>query len=122
MKYAEPRYTKDLDLWVRNSSPNAERLYHALAGFGAPLKQDGITPQKFTQDGVVYQIGVAPVRIDVLTQITGVEFANACCNRVESTILNVPVYFISLADLIANKQGTGRAEDLERLRRIRPKT
>jgi hypothetical protein len=65
MKYTEPRFTKDLDVWVRNSPPNAARVYRALAEFGAPLQHDGLTPQTFTRDSVVYQIGVAPVRIDI---------------------------------------------------------
>jgi len=84
MKYTEPRYTKDLDLWVRNSPENAERLYRALAGFGAPLGQDGITSETFIKDSVVYQIGVAPVRIDISTHIDGVAFDAAWRNRVES--------------------------------------
>ena len=53
MKYTEPRYTKDLDVWVHNSSPNAEKVFHALVKFGAPLKHDGITPKTFSQDNIV---------------------------------------------------------------------
>lgn len=64
MKYTEPRFTKDLDVWVSNSPDNSKRLFHALARFGAPLKNDGVTPDTFTSDSIVYQIGVAPVRID----------------------------------------------------------
>jgi len=109
MKYTEPRYTKDLDVWVHNSPPNAERLFQALAKFGAPLQNDGVTPATFLQEGVVYQIGVAPVRIDILTQITGVQFAGAWRGRIPSTIFGVPVNLISLEDLIAMPTNTRRA-------------
>src|SRR5258708_2251566 len=84
MKYTEPRYTKDLDVWVNNSAQNSARVFDALVKFGAPLKHDGITPETFTQNSVVYQIGVAPVRIDFLTHITGVEFADAWRGRAGS--------------------------------------
>jgi hypothetical protein len=118
MKYTEPRYTKDLDVWVRNSLENSARLYRALAGFGAPLGQDGVTPETFTRAHVVYQIGVAPVRIDISTRVDGVDFDLAWRNRVESTFFGVPVHVISLADLIANKQAAGRDTDLVDLKRI----
>jgi len=118
MKYTEPRYTKDLDVWVRNSPENAARLYRALAGFGAPLGQDGITSETFIKDSVVYQIGVAPVRVDISTHIDGVRFDAAWRNRVESTFFGVTVHIISLGDLIANKKATGRDTDLVDLERI----
>ena len=117
MKYGEPRYTKDLDLWVRNSAPNSRRLVEALKKFGAPLEHDGITPATFTEKQIVYQIGIAPVRIDILTEITGVEFAHAWKNRVPSSFFSVPVHFISQADLETNKRALGRASDLQDLTR-----
>ena len=122
MKYTEPRYTKDLDVWVHNTTQNAARLFNALAKFGAPLQDDGVTPETFNQDGMVYQIGVAPVRIDILTQISGVQFAGAWQSRIASAIFGVPVHFISLEDLIANKQAAGRNRDLEDLKAILERT
>ncbi len=116
MKYGEPRYTKDLDVWVHNSSQNSVRLVGALRKFGAPLDHDGITPATFREKQVVYQIGVAPVRIDILTEITGVEFSNAWRKRVASTFFGVPVHFISLDDLVTNKQALGRTSDLKDLK------
>jgi predicted nucleotidyltransferase len=116
MKYGEPRYTKDLDVWVSNSAQNSFRLVGALKKFGAPLEQDGITPETFTEKQVVYQIGIAPVRIDILTAITGVEFPDAWRKRVASTFFGVPVHFISLGDLVANKQALGRSSDLKDLK------
>jgi hypothetical protein len=117
MKYGEPRYTKDLDLWIHNSAANSLRLVEALKRFGAPLEHDGITPATFTEKQIVYQIGIAPVRIDILTQITGVEFVAAWKNRVRSTFFGVPVHFISQGDLEVNKRALGRARDLEDLKR-----
>jgi hypothetical protein len=121
MKYGEPRYTKDLDVWVHNSAQNSSRVVEALKKFGAPLEHDRITPDTFAEKQVVYQIGVAPVRIDILTEITGVEFADAWKKRVESTFFGVPVHFISLDDLRTNKRALGRDSDLKDLKQS-PKT
>lgn len=60
MKYTEPRFTKDLDLWIRNSQENAAKVYEALAEFGAPLRKDGLVPEDFASEDMTYQIGVAP--------------------------------------------------------------
>jgi hypothetical protein len=124
MKYGEPRYTKDLDVWAHNSAENSLRLVAALKKFGAPLEHDGITEETFTEKQLVYQIGVAPVRIDILTEITGVQFPNAWRKRVASTFFGVPVHFISLDDLVANKEALGRSidvKDLSRPRNTNPK-
>ena len=117
MKYGEPRYTKDLDVWVHNSAPNSLRLVEALKKFGVPLEHDGIAAETFTEKQIVYQIGIAPVRIDILTEITGIEFSDAWRNRVPSTFFGVPVHFISQCDLEANKRALSRASDLEDLKR-----
>jgi hypothetical protein len=73
MKYGEPRYTKDV--WVHNSAQNSLRVIRALKKFGVPLDHDGITSETFSEKQVVYQIGIAPVRVYILTEITGVEFS-----------------------------------------------
>jgi predicted nucleotidyltransferase len=122
MKYGEPRYTKDLDVWVHNSPQNSLRMLGALKKFGAPLEHDGITAETFTDKQVVYQIGIAPVRIDILTQITGVEFTAAWRQRVKSAFFGVPVHVISLDDLTANKRALGRTSDLKQLKQIRKST
>lgn len=121
MKYTEPRFTKDLDVWVRNSPRNARRLFEALARFGAPVHRDGVTPETFRRDKIVYQIGVAPLRIDISTHIDGVHFATAWRNRVRSRIFDARVNFISLRDLIRNKRATGRTADVEDLERLAQK-
>ena len=117
MKYSEPRYTKDLDVWINSSSKNAARVIAALTKFGTPLENDGVTVETFTNQQVVYQIGVAPVRIDILTEITGVNFAEAWEKKVVSTLFGVPTNFISFDDLVTNKQALGRIGDLKDLRR-----
>jgi Nucleotidyl transferase of unknown function (DUF2204) len=116
MKYGEPRYTKDLDVWVHNSLQNSIRVVEALKKFGAPIDHDRITAQTFAGKQVVYQIGVAPVRIDILTEITGVEFSNAWKKRVPSSFFSVPVHFISQDDLVTNKAALGRDSDLKDLK------
>ena len=80
-------------------------------------QDDGITAETFTDKDIVYQIGIAPVRVDVLTQITGVDFADAWGKRVPGTFFGVPVHFISRDDLETNKRALGRASDLEDLKR-----
>jgi predicted nucleotidyltransferase len=118
MKYTEPRYTKDLDVWIENSAENSSRIFGVLKKFGAPLESDGITQATFTRGDLTYQIGVAPVRIDILTHITGVEFSSAWNTRVRATLFGLPVHFISLDHLIANKKATGRSSDLDQLEHI----
>jgi predicted nucleotidyltransferase len=121
MKYTEPRFTKDLDVWVESSAENSARVFEALKKFGAPLDSDKITPATFIRQDLTYQIGIAPVRIDILTGITGVEFSTAWADRGPGSIFGVPVHFIPLRELIANKQATGRSSDLEQLEHIRRK-
>jgi tRNA nucleotidyltransferase/poly(A) polymerase len=94
MKYGEPRYTKDLDVWVNNSPENSARVVAVLRQFGAPVEHDQITADTFTNKQVVYQIGVAPIRIDILTELTGVAFRQAWESKVSSTFFGVPVNFI----------------------------
>ena len=108
--YAEPRYTKDLDILVRPTPNNASRVWKALADFGAPLLD--ITPEQFTDPEMVYQIGVAPNRIDVMMSIAGVDFDEAWANRAESTYDGVPIHVIGKADLIRSKQAAARPQDL----------
>ena len=117
MKYSEPRYTNDLDVWVHNSRQNTLRVVEALKKFGAPIDRDKLSAETFTDKQVVYQIGIAPVRIGILTDVTGVKFPDAWRKRVASTFFGIPVHFISLDDLVANKQALGRSSDLKDLNR-----
>jgi predicted nucleotidyltransferase len=110
MKYGEPRYSKDLDVWVDNSPENSARVV------AAPIEHDHITAETFTNKRIVYQIGVPPIRIDILTELSGVAFRQAWKSEVSSTFFAVPVNFISLDDLIANKQALGRTSDANDLK------
>ncbi len=108
--HGHPRATGDIDIWVCPSPENAHRVYTVLAAFGAPLQ--AVTPQDFSHPDVVFQIGVAPRRIDIMTGISGLEFAEAARNaaQVEIEALAIPV--LSRTDLITNKEASGRERDL----------
>jgi predicted nucleotidyltransferase len=108
--YARPRATGDLDIWVRPTPSNAARVWRALVEFGAPL--DALTRQDLTSDDVVFQIGVAPSRIDLLTTIGGVEFADAWARRTQVELWGLDVPVIGRDDLIRNKRAAGRERDL----------
>lgn len=118
MKYTEPQFTKDLDVWVGNSRENAAKVYRALARFGAPLQKDGLTARDFESEDLTYQIGVEPIRIDILTRVSGIQFSEAWKNRVATTFFGLCVYFISLSDLIVNKRAAGRSSDTEQLEHL----
>ena len=120
MKYTEPRYTKDLDVWVENTADNASRVFGALQQFGVPLESDAITPETSLVMKITYQIGVAPLRIDILTHYR-CRFLRAWKGRVTGTVFGIPVPFISRDDLIANKRVTGRSSDLDPLQHISKK-
>ena len=110
IQYAQPRFTADLDLWVGTEPRNAGAVYEALREFGAPLS--GLTPHDFTEEGYFYQMGVPPIRVDVLMGIPGVEFDTAWRRRVEIDFDDLPVAFISREDLIAAKRASGRPHDM----------
>lgn len=110
--YGVPRLTKDLDVFLRSNRSNSERVFRALASFGAPL--EGISPADFcgNQDEI-FQIGVEPNRVDLLQVISGVDFESAWERRVLLEVeegLHAP--FLSLEDLLANKRTTARLQDL----------
>ena len=104
-----PRATGDIDLWVRRSPENAERIITALAAFGAPLS--GIDPQDFTMPELVFQIGVAPRRIDILTSVSGLSFEEAWPDREAVAVDGIRIPVMSRRHLIVNKRSTGRAKD-----------
>ena len=104
------RATGDLDVWIRPEQGNARRVLAALAEFGAPVH--GLTESDLASADLVFQIGVAPLRIDVLTAIDAVAFEDAWRNRIESRFADQPVPVLSRDDLIRNKRAAGRAQDL----------
>jgi hypothetical protein len=104
------RATKDLDVWVKPDSQNALRLIRALRAFGAPTQE--VTADDFAVPGITFQIGVEPVRIDIITAVDGLTFEPAWLNRVTSEYGGEPVSVISRGDLIRNKRASGRPQDL----------
>ena len=104
------RATKDLDVWVRPDPANAHRLMLALHAFGAPTQ--AINESEFTEPGITFQIGVEPVRIDILTDIDGVSFEAAWRNRVSAEYGDTRVFVLSREDFIANKRASARPQDL----------
>ena len=110
MRYTEPRFTKDLDLWVSTDRENAEKVYAALKAFGAPLKD--LSPDDFCEEGYFYQMGKPPFRLDIMMSITGVSFESAWEAREEVRFQELTVPFISRLDLIRAKKASGRPQDL----------
>ena len=104
------RATKDLDVWIRPELSNAARTHAALEAFGAPLAE--LTVEDLATPGVMFQIGVEPIRIDILTQIDGVTFDEAWPERMESKFAGEPVGVLSHRHLIQNKKAAGRDQDL----------
>ncbi len=110
--HSRPRFTKDLDIWVDATPTNAMRVVAALLSFGAPLAAQGVDAKDFERPGVVYQMGVPPNRIDVLTAVDGLEFDACWLRRATSTYGDVAVAYLGREDLIVNKRKVGRPQDL----------
>ena len=108
--YGYIRATVDLDIWILADPENAKKVYRAVAEFGAPVSE--MKPEEFAEYGMIFQIGVAPCRVDIISKISGVSYADAVNRAVPKTIDGVPVRIISLDDLIANKKASGRTKDI----------
>jgi len=113
------RGTRDLDVWIHPTPENASRVWRALLEFGAPLHD--LTVHDLSTPGWIYQIGVDPARIDLLTEPAGLEFAGAWANRMMVRVDGEEFPFLGKEDLIRSKRATGRRQDLldlEHLERI----
>jgi len=108
--YAEPRYTKDIDLWILPSLENAIRLRQALLQFGGWV--EGMILEHFTTERTMFQIGLPPCRVDFLTSIPGLEFDSAYAARKVADIDGLAIPLIALPDLITAKRASGREQDL----------
>ncbi|MEO7157317.1 MAG: hypothetical protein ABI039_07145 [Vicinamibacterales bacterium] len=108
--HGRPRATGDLDLWVDPTPANARQVMTALATFGAPLTE--VAEADFARPGMVFQIGVPPGRIDVLTDLTGLTFAETWDDRERGHFGELKVDYIGRDAFIRNKRATGRARDL----------
>jgi hypothetical protein len=104
-----PRFTKDLDVWIKADPGNAHKVWEALDHFGAPFSN--LTLQDLATPGIVFQMGLPPNRIDILTSIDGIEFAEAWEHRVQSAYGDQSVTVIGIEELIRNKEATGRPQD-----------
>lgn len=118
-KHSEPRYTKDLDIWIDNSKENAERVFSALKSFGAPLHD--VSVDDFSVPTLVYQIGIEPSRIDILMGLTDMSFEECWQRRETASVAEIPIEFISLNDLIDNKMRAGRPQDLIDVEKLQKK-
>ena len=107
--HGAPRVTGDIDLFVRPTRENAERILAALAEFG--FGSLDLSVEELTKPGMVVQLGVPPVRIDIITRVSGVSWEKADADKVPGRYSETPVHFISRDDFIANKKATGRLKD-----------
>jgi hypothetical protein len=105
-----PRATGDLDLWIRPTAENAQRVFDALVSFGAPLAELEVTDLQ--SPDLVFQIGLPPARIDLLTSVSGLDFDSAWRARMEIPVAGVTIGCLSRTDFVRNKRATGRPRDL----------
>lgn len=108
--YGAPRYTGDIDVFVHRTENNAKRIIEALNEFGFVFPN--LTWEDFFKDDTVVQLGVPPVRIDILTFLSGMDWDTAVVHKVSDEIDEVPIFVIGREDYIANKIASGRAKDL----------
>ena len=105
-----PRATGDIDIWIKPDQKNSKKVYKALARFGAPINE--IREDEFSQPGLIFQIGVVPRRIDIITKIDAVEFDEADSDKIFVDIDDLKIPVLSIDKLIKNKMATGREKDL----------
>ena len=110
------RATGDLDVWVNPTSANAHRTWRALVSFGAPLDQ--VNEGDFAAPGLVFQIGVVPRRVDVVTSVDGVDFEEAWPKRIHVELEGLKIPVIGREEFIRNKRALGRAQDLADVARL----
>jgi hypothetical protein len=116
--HAKPRFTKDIDVWLETTPENARRVLAALDEFG--FGQVGLREEDFTTPDMVVQLGIAPNRIDLLTAVDGVEFAEAWEGRVEGAFGDQRVFYLGRRELVRNKTASGRPQDLADLEALGP--
>ncbi len=105
-----PRFTGDIDIFIYANPENAERVLKALEEFG--FASSDLTAEDFTSSNKVIQLGTPPVRVDIITSLTGISWEEVIKSRVPGNYGGVPVYFISKSDFIKNKRAIGRMKDL----------
>jgi len=118
--YAKPRYTKDMDIFVSSDPKNGEKIVNALREFG--FKDTGLKKEDFSKEGMIIQLGYEPVRVDIITSISGCSFEEVWINKKVGRYGSEKVYFIGLNKLIKNKKASKRTQDtvdLEILSRVK---
>jgi len=108
--HGRPRFTKDIDFWIRLSPANAKKMIEALADFG--FGDAGIRKEDLSTPGKVVQLGLPPNRIDLVTSAEGVDFGEAWKRRIETQYAGQKLFVIHLQDLVRNKKAMGRKQDL----------
>ncbi len=111
--HGRPRATEDLDVLVRGTPANSVRVFSALAAFGAPVGAHGVDVNTFSSEGPAYRIGIKPLRIEILTKISGVSFDEAVRDPVHADIDGRVVAVIGRQALLRNKRAAGRHKDLD---------
>jgi predicted nucleotidyltransferase len=119
MIYTEPRYTKDLDLWIEPIESNARGLLAALARFGAPTKD--VSAADFTEPEVFFQIGVEPVRIDIMTSVPGLDFRSAWSRKILVDFGGESAPVLCRHDVLLSKLAAGRVRDQKDVKSLRRK-
>ena len=109
--YARPRFTEDLDLFIRRSDENADRLTDALHDFGIPVNRSAVQ-RLIESEREMIVLGNAPVAVDLLNFLDGVDFDQAWSRRVEGNVLGVEVFLLSLQDYVATKKASARPKDI----------
>jgi len=117
IKYTEPRYTKDLDIWVSPDPENAKNVFRALVKYGAPVTD--MSPADFMREGFFFTMGLAPSRVDILFDLTGLDFETAWERRVGARLVDAETNSLSRVDLIINKEAVGRKQDLADVEKLR---
>jgi len=114
--YAEPRYTKDIDFLIDSTPSNADRLMTAIREFG--LSDIELGSRDILEPGQVIQLGIAPLRIDLLTSLKGIPFTDAWDRRTAGKYGDIPAFYISKQDLIDHKKLVGRKQDLADIEKL----
>ena len=120
--YGHVRGTDYMDIFVRPTTTNSQRVFAALEAFGAPLRAHGVTPEHFANEGDAYRFGIAPLKVEVLTKISGVSFDEALKGSKSFELEGYQIPYIGKSALIANKKSAGRHKDLadvEELERLK---
>ena len=116
--YGHVRSTADMDIWIAVSPENAQRVVASLRDFGF---SSAITPDSFLETGFISRMGIPPFRIEILTNVSGLDFADAYLRRVKTSVDGVEVNVIGLQDLRRNKKASGRHKDLADLEELADK-